>query len=36
MPSVVYGLLGLAIFVNALNGFSTNDGASRATLAAAR
>ena len=35
VPSVVYGLLGLAIFVNALNGFSTNDGASRATLAAA-
>ena len=35
MPSVVYGLLGLAIFVNALNGFSSNDGASRATLAAA-
>ncbi|HET6664173.1 MAG TPA: ABC transporter permease subunit, partial [Acidimicrobiales bacterium] len=35
VPSVVYGLLGLAIFVNALNGFSNNDGASRATLAAA-
>jgi phosphate transport system permease protein len=35
VPSVVYGLLGLAIFVNALNGFSSNEGASRATLAAA-
>jgi phosphate transport system permease protein len=35
VPSVVYGLLGLAIFVNALNGFSNNEGASRATLAAA-
>jgi phosphate transport system permease protein len=35
VPSVVYGLLGLAIFVNALNGFSSNEGASRSTLAAA-
>jgi phosphate transport system permease protein len=35
VPSVVYGLLGLAIFVDALNGFSRNEGASRATLAAA-
>jgi phosphate transport system permease protein len=35
VPSVVYGLLGLAIFVDALNGFSSNEGASAATLAAA-
>jgi phosphate transport system permease protein len=34
VPSVVYGLLGLAIFVDALNGFSSNEGASTATLAA--
>jgi phosphate transport system permease protein len=35
VPSVVYGLLGLAIFVQALSGFSTNEGVSRRTLAAA-
>jgi phosphate transport system permease protein len=35
VPSVVYGLLGLAIFVQALNGFSSNSGVERRTLAAA-
>jgi phosphate transport system permease protein len=35
VPSVVYGLLGLAIFVEALGGFSGKDDASRATLIAA-
>lgn len=35
VPSVVYGLLGLAIFVQTLNGFSGNEGVSRRTLAAA-
>jgi phosphate transport system permease protein len=35
VPSVVYGLLGLAIFVEALNGFSSNEGVDRRTLAAA-
>jgi phosphate transport system permease protein len=35
VPSVVYGLLGLAIFVEALNGFSNNTGVERRTLAAA-
>jgi phosphate transport system permease protein len=35
VPSVVYGLLGLAIFVEALNGFTTNEGVARRTLAAA-
>lgn len=35
VPSVVYGLLGLAIFVNVLDGFSNNEGVSRRTLAAA-
>ncbi|HET9612187.1 MAG TPA: ABC transporter permease subunit, partial [Acidimicrobiales bacterium] len=35
VPSVVYGLLGLAIFVNAMDGFSTNSGVERRTLAAA-
>jgi phosphate transport system permease protein len=35
VPSVVYGLLGLAIFVEALNGFSSNEGVSRRTLLAA-
>lgn len=35
VPSVVYGLLGLAIFVEALNGFSGNQGVERRTLAAA-
>jgi phosphate transport system permease protein len=35
VPSVVYGLLGLAIFVQALNGFSGNEGVERRTLAAA-
>jgi phosphate transport system permease protein len=35
VPSVVYGLLGLAIFVEALGGFSGQDDASRATLIAA-
>ena len=35
VPSVVYGLLGLAIFVNALDGFSGASGASRRTLVAA-
>jgi len=35
VPSVVYGLLGLAIFVNALSGFAGADGVDRRTLAAA-
>lgn len=35
VPSVVYGLLGLAIFVEALSGFSGNEGVERRTLAAA-
>ena len=35
VPSVVYGLLGLAIFVNVMDGFSTNSGVERRTLAAA-
>jgi phosphate transport system permease protein len=35
VPSVVYGLLGLAIFVEALSGFSGNEGVDRRTLAAA-
>ena len=35
VPSVVYGLLGLAIFVEAASGFSTNEGVDRKTLAAA-
>src|ERR671912_2180602 len=35
VPSIVYGLLGLAIFVDALNGFSGGDGVNRRTLAAA-
>ena len=35
VPSVVYGLLGLAIFVDALNGFSRAEGVDRRTLAAA-
>jgi len=35
VPSVVYGLLGLAIFVDALHGFSSNQGVDQRTLAAA-
>ena len=35
VPSVVYGLLGLAIFVEALGGFTSYDDANRRTLAAA-
>jgi phosphate transport system permease protein len=35
VPSVVYGLLGLAIFVEAFGGFSGNGGVDRRTLAAA-
>jgi phosphate transport system permease protein len=35
VPSVVYGLLGLAIFVQALDGFSGATGVQRRTLAAA-
>jgi phosphate transport system permease protein len=35
VPSVVYGLLGLAIFVEALSGFTGADGVDRRTLAAA-
>lgn len=35
VPSVVYGLLGLAIFVETLNGFSSNSGIDRRTLLAA-
>jgi len=34
VPSVVYGLLGLAIFVQTLNGFSNNEGIARRTLLA--
>lgn len=34
VPSVVYGLLGLAIFVNAFDGFSNNTGIDRRTLVA--
>jgi phosphate transport system permease protein len=35
VPSVVYGLLGLAIFVEVLGGFTSHDDANRRTLAAA-
>jgi phosphate transport system permease protein len=35
VPSVVYGLLGLAIFVNAFSGFNSSSGVDRRTLAAA-
>jgi phosphate transport system permease protein len=35
VPSVVYGLLGLAIFVETLDGFSGETGVGRRTLAAA-
>lgn len=35
VPSVVYGLLGLAVFVEALGGFSGDGGVNRRTLAAA-
>jgi phosphate transport system permease protein len=35
VPSIVYGLLGLAIFVEALNGFSGHDGVDRRTLISA-
>jgi phosphate transport system permease protein len=35
VPSVVYGLLGLAIFVETLDGFSSGTGVQRRTLAAA-
>jgi phosphate transport system permease protein len=35
VPSVVYGLLGLGIFVNTFNGFSGNSGVDRRTLLAA-
>jgi phosphate transport system permease protein len=35
VPSVVYGLLGLAIFVNAFSGFTGASGVDRRTLAAA-
>jgi phosphate transport system permease protein len=35
VPSVVYGLLGLAIFVEALGGFAGKEGVDRSTLAAA-
>jgi phosphate transport system permease protein len=35
VPSVVYGLLGLAIFVEAMGGFSGAGGVARRTLAAA-
>jgi phosphate transport system permease protein len=35
VPSVVYGLLGLAIFVEALGGFTSHDDVNRRTLAAA-
>jgi phosphate transport system permease protein len=34
VPSVVYGLLGLAIFVEAMSGFSSNTGIDRRTLLA--
>lgn len=35
VPSVVYGLLGLAIFVQALSGFGAHEGVARRTLIAA-
>lgn len=35
VPSVVYGLLGLAVFVEVLGGFTTESGVNRRTLAAA-
>jgi phosphate transport system permease protein len=35
VPSIVYGILGLAIFVEVLNGLSSNEGVSRRTLLAA-
>jgi phosphate transport system permease protein len=35
VPSVVYGLLGLGIFVETFNGFSANSGVERRTLLAA-
>jgi len=35
VPSIVYGLLGLAIFVEYFDGFSGNQGVNRRTLAAA-
>jgi phosphate transport system permease protein len=35
VPSVVYGLLGLAIFVETFSGFTNADGVDRRTLAAA-
>jgi phosphate transport system permease protein len=35
VPSVVYGLLGLAIFIEVFSGFSGNEGVDRRTLAAA-
>lgn len=35
VPSVVYGLLGLALFVEVFGGFSDGDGVNRRTLAAA-
>jgi phosphate transport system permease protein len=35
VPSVVYGLLGLAIFVETFSGFTSADGVDRRTLAAA-
>lgn len=35
VPSVVYGLLGLAIFVEAFSGFTSAEGVDRRTLAAA-
>jgi phosphate transport system permease protein len=35
VPSVVYGLLGLGIFVQTFHGFSNNDGVERRTLLAA-
>lgn len=35
VPSVVYGLLGLAIFVKAMSGFAGAEGVERRTLAAA-
>jgi phosphate transport system permease protein len=35
VPSVVYGLLGLAVFVEVFNGFTSADGVGRRTLLAA-
>lgn len=35
VPSVVYGLLGLAIFVQAMGGFGSHEGVARRTLIAA-